>query len=178
MEEEWRDIEGYEGIYQISNLGRVRSLSRIVARNRGGPKKQAGQILSITVRKGPYLGVTLSKNGRKKNFTIHRLLARHFIANPAGLAEVNHIDGNKFNNCLSNLEWVTHGGNSKHAYDLGLNKGPWGEKNFSSKLTALSVQAIRTLIACGVEQKFLASHYGVHNSTISAIHLRKKWRNL
>ena len=98
MNEEWRDIEGYEGLYQVSNLSRVRSLNY----NKTGQIKE----LSYAKRRG-YLGVTLYKNGKPKTFTVHRLVARMFIPNPNNYPQVNHKDENKINNNVSNLEWCT-----------------------------------------------------------------------
>ena len=99
MEEEWRDVVGYEGKYQISSLGRVRSLDyRRTGRT---------QVLKPgTVRNG-YLFVVLYNDGKTKNFYIHRLVAEAFIPNPNGFPEVNHIDEKKANNCVDNLEWCT-----------------------------------------------------------------------
>lgn len=92
MEEIWKDIEGYEGLYQVSNLGRVRSLRRnIIFKNR--------------IERSGYEGVYLYKNKGYKYFLIHRLVANAFISNPDNLPQVNHKDENKLNNCISNLEW-------------------------------------------------------------------------
>jgi hypothetical protein len=126
MIEELRDIEGYEGRYQVSNLGRVRSLARVL-RNTGsynGLARIPGRILSDgQVRSGKsYTTVGLAKEGVSKTFMIHRIVAMHFIPNPNGLPEVNHLDGNKRNNHYANLEWTTRSGNMKHAFRHGLVK--------------------------------------------------------
>ena len=99
MNEEWRDIKGYEGLYQVSNLGRVRSLNY--------NKTRQIKELSYAKRRG-YLGVTLYKNGKPKTFTVHRLVARMFIPNPNNYPQVNHKDENKSNNDVKNLEWCTN----------------------------------------------------------------------
>ena len=100
MEEEWREIKGYEGKYQISNLGRVKSL-------KGNHGNYREKILSGSPNTGGYLQVDLLKNGKRNTFKIHKLVAIHFIDNPNNLPEINHKDENKQNNKVSNLEWCT-----------------------------------------------------------------------
>ena len=97
MEEIWRDIEGYEGLYQISNKGRVKRLL--------GPSER---ILRPGINGSGYLLVNLYKNGVGLSKRIHRLVAQAFITNPDNLSEVNHKDENKLNNCVENLEWMRH----------------------------------------------------------------------
>lgn len=108
MVEEWRDIQGYEGLYQVSNLGRVKSLERKVKHSKGGYALKKGKILNQSYDKDGYLQLHLCKEGISKKFFIHRLVAITFIPNPNNYEECNHIDENKENNCVSNLEWVTH----------------------------------------------------------------------
>ena len=100
MNEEWRDIEGYEGLYQVSNLGRVKSL-----RDKNNKKREL--ILKPKTMRNGYLKVDLCKNGKQKTFTVHRLVATVFISNPKNFPVVNHKDENKLNNNISNLEWCT-----------------------------------------------------------------------
>lgn len=109
MQELFRNIEGYEGLYQVSNLGRVRSFKVY----------KGGKVLTLVQRKG-YITVTLCKNGKSKIYSVHRLVAEAFIPNPDSMREVNHIDGNKLNNDVSNLEWCTHLENMRHAFKSGL----------------------------------------------------------
>ena len=96
--EEWRNIEGYEGKYQVSNLGRVRSFI----------KTKSGKILSLTPDKNGYLACHLYKNGKRKCEKVHRLVAQEFIPNPNNLPQVNHKDEVKTNNNSDNLEWCTN----------------------------------------------------------------------
>jgi len=112
MKETWVDIDGYVGLYQVSNLGNIRSFLR-----EGEPR-----LLTIIVHKIGYGSIKLRYNGIAKKYAIHRLVAIAFIDNPNGKPEVNHIDGNKMNNKVDNLEWVTRSENQYHAYSTGLKK--------------------------------------------------------
>ena len=107
MKEEWRDIKGYEDLYQVSNLGRVKSLKD----NKGNYREK---ILSNSTTTQGYLFVHLYKNGKVKLFTVHRLVAMHFIDNSNNYKEVNHKDENKSNNCVENLEWCTREYNNNY----------------------------------------------------------------
>lgn len=134
MIEEWKDITGYEGIYQISNLGRVRSVDRIwIGKTKLGedrPCKLKGRIIKPYLEKGkrsniqPSVVYVLNKEDKRKNFYAHRLVALHFIKNlnPSIYTEVNHIDGNRQNNHISNLEWVSRQENINHAFKNNLIK--------------------------------------------------------
>ena len=123
--QKWKPISDYNGFYEVSNLGNVRSLNRAIDLRNGQKRKVKGRLLSPKKNKDGYLFVTLSKNGVSKNHYVHRLVAAAFILNPRDLQEVNHISGNKANNSTGNLAWVTHSDNVRHAYenDLNTNKG-------------------------------------------------------
>lgn len=109
--EKWMDIKGYEGRYQISNLGRVKSLPI----DEKFCKRNEEVILKPFVCGSGYYEVILRQNGKRKPKLIHRLVAETFIPNPHGKKEVNHKDGNKYNNEMSNLEWVTSSENQLHS---------------------------------------------------------------
>ena len=106
MEEIWKDIKGYEGLYQVSNLGRVKSLKRVVVRNNNRPLLVEEKILKPHIlKKGKYLRIGLTKNGIRKMYLVHRLVSEAFIPNPNNYQQVNHKDENTSNNCVSNLEY-------------------------------------------------------------------------
>lgn len=109
MENEiWKDILGYEGHYQISNLGRIKSI-----------KNNKIKILKLNKDKKGYILISLSKNGKHKTYKVHRLVAIVFIPNPDNKPEVNHIDAVRSNNNVNNLEWVTSKENTAHQIKLG-----------------------------------------------------------
>lgn len=120
--EQRKDIKGFEGYYQISNFGKVRSLDRF-----DGIRDRKGQLIKPNLKYNGYLQIGLRKNGKRKRFSIHRLVAQHFIKNPENKSQVNHIDCNKQNNHHKNLEWVTPGENLEHARENGLIIMPSGE---------------------------------------------------
>lgn len=120
MGEIYRDIQGYEGHYQISNLGNIKSLKRLIKRcNSNKSYFIKERILKQSISNG-YYAITLNKNNKQKRFCIHRLVALAFLENPKNKEEVNHKDGNKLNNCVDNLEWCTKSENTLHAYKIGL----------------------------------------------------------
>ena len=117
----WKDIEGYEGLYQVSNLGRVKSLDRTITRSDGVKIKIKGKIRTFSKSHKGYLYLSLTDvNKKRKTFKVHRLVAMAFVQNPDNKPQVNHIDGNKLNNKAENLEWVTNSENQLHALENGL----------------------------------------------------------
>ena len=129
MKEVWKDIQGYEGLYQISSLGNVKSLNY----NRTGKEC----ILKYGINTNGYLIVVLSKNGKGKTFAIHRLVAQAFIENPENLPCVNHKDENKTNNCVNNLEWCSYEYNNN--YGTGLERMLKTKKLRNCKTGGISV---------------------------------------
>lgn len=123
MEEIWKDIHEYEGLYQVSNTGKVKSVSHYTRNNRnGGLRMTVGKILSQYKMPNGYRQVQLSKNERREKKYVHRLVAENFIQNVNNLSDVNHIDGNKDNNSISNLEWCSHKDNQKHMIENHMTK--------------------------------------------------------
>lgn len=156
----WRDIAGYEGLYQASNCGRIRKINSATKGILKGHYKQG------------YMHNALSKNGRQKKFFTHRLIAETFIPNPENKPVVNHIDGNKLNNRVENLEWATVSENTKHAYAMGLEKVLRGADNGNAKFTSEQIAEIRSTCIKkdkNVGIKELAKKYHVNAHTISRI---------
>lgn len=105
MDEVWKDVAGYEGLYQVSNLGRVRSLDRVVANRNGYAVKKGKIITPASVSGKQYQKVSLWKDNKGKTYLVHRIIAEAFLPNPHSFAEVNHKDENPMNNNVDNLEW-------------------------------------------------------------------------
>jgi hypothetical protein len=120
--EVWKDIRGYEKYYQISNLGRIRRKERKVVYKDGRKYHYKTKLLGIRKIKNGYKTTDLTVDNKVKTVYIHRLLAENFIANHKGLPCINHINGNKTDNRLENLEWCSYGHNLQHAYDNNLRK--------------------------------------------------------
>lgn len=114
MVEEWRDVKGWEGFYQASSLGRIRSVERKIALCDGRERIQPSIVLKPTRARGSYRKVTLTKNGKTVNRSIHRLVAEAFLPKSSSDLEVNHKDGDPTNNAVSNLEWSTRRENALH----------------------------------------------------------------
>jgi hypothetical protein len=115
MTEEWKDIEGYENLYQVSNLGRVKSLERYEESNSFiGVRRRGERILKPIIKPSGYLQVALSKNSKAKTFTVHRLVAQAFIPNPENKPCIDHVNTNPSDNRLENLRWCTHKENSNN----------------------------------------------------------------
>lgn len=175
--EVWENIKGFEGYYQVSNKGNVKSLigwsgNRYVKREK---------ILKPRITKKGYLEVDLivKRKGIRKIAKIHRLVAEAFILNPFNKLQVNHIDGNKRNNVLENLEWCTNSENQIHAYQNNLQKNH--ENHPKSKLTLEKAREIRKRVVVGEKSTgnsmaALAKEFGVSNNTIKQIITNKTYK--
>lgn len=129
----WKDVIGYEEYFKVSNLGRIYS-------------KRSSKILAQVISKSGYSTVPTRIGGRKGLaicMRVHRVVAEAFLENPHKKPQVNHIDGIKSNNCLTNLEWVTEKENVRHAFDTGLNVAKKGSERSNSKLTEEAVRYCR-----------------------------------
>ncbi|MDJ0899829.1 MAG: NUMOD4 domain-containing protein [Xenococcus sp. MO_188.B8] len=153
--EVYKLIPGFPN-YEVSNLGNVRN-------------KKIGKVLKLYHSNNGYLTVGFTISGKKKRLLIHRLVAKTFLDNPTCSPEVNHIDGNRLNNALTNLEWISSSNNRIHAYKSGLRK---------SKLTANQVKEIRQLIELGLTQRKIAAIFNVSHSTIGEINRKEIWSHI
>ena len=122
MIEIWKDIRGYEGLYQVSSLGRVKSLAKEILIKNGYTRHQEERFLALHPNTHGYLTVGIYKNAKRKHRTIHRLVAEAFLPNRDKSLEVNHKDGDKINNRVDNLEWCSGYKNLAHAYEHKLSK--------------------------------------------------------
>jgi hypothetical protein len=122
MNEIWHPCVGYETHYEVSNFGNVRSVERMVLHEEGGLKRNPSKVLKHGKCSNGYLIVSFSVDSVKSNQSVHRLVARAFIPNESNKPQVNHKDGNKHNNHIDNLEWMTRSENGLHAYRVLGNK--------------------------------------------------------
>jgi hypothetical protein len=175
--EEWRPVPGYEGLYEVSDGGLVFSVPRIVGRARTGPKSAGGNILTPQANpRDGRLFVHLCRAGRQRRWHVHRLVGLAFLGPlPAGL-ETRHLDGNHLNNHVSNLAYGTTGENHLDAVRHGT--APMGVNHHRARLTEDQVRDIRARHAAGVAQVVLIAEYGLAQSTVNNIVLRKSWKHL
>lgn len=171
MNEEWRPVGGYEGLYEVSDQGRVRR----IAPGRG---VRVGRILKPQRHTHDYRTVTLTDDGAQTQFLVHRLVAAAFLPRPLpGFDHVNHKDGHKDHNAIGNLEYTTRSGNVQHAIKNGLAKV--GDRHFRSVLTAAQVREIRAAWSQrDCSQSELASRYSVSRGAIVGIIYGKNWKQL
>lgn len=168
--EEYVDILGFEGKYMVSNTGNVKTIGRWSHAEYSKRWIDEGIKNAIPDKDG-YLIVTLSVSPKKKRISIHRLVAKAFIPNPDGKPQVNHIDGNKRNNHVLNLEWCTSSENNFHAYRIC-------RKTIHRPYTKLNIEKVSDIkmrISNGETVKDISLMYGVNQATISNIKTGKTW---
>jgi hypothetical protein len=129
----WVPIIGHENFYEISNLGRVKSLKRVIGRENFGSYTREERFLKLVIKKSGYCVFSVMSNGLKEQIFLHRIIAEYFIPNPDDKAEVNHINGIKTDNRIENLEWATRQENAQHAFRTGLMNPQSGVTHYSSK---------------------------------------------
>lgn len=161
MVEIWKYVVGYEKYYQVSNLGKIKTL------------RKRKLILKPCINKKGYYNVCILN----KVFLIHRLVAKAFIDNPENKPTVNHIDGNKLNNCVENLEWATWSEQNIHAFKLGLQNNK-GSNHPQHKLIESDVLEIRNLLKTNIKINDIAKLYNVSRSTIESIKYNYHWRHI
>ena len=177
MSEVWKDIPDFEGSYQVSNMGRVRSVDRVVTYKDGRMGKYKGRVLKPGSNRG-YERVVLYNDNGYNNKSVHRLVLEVFKPHVNMIdLQVNHIDGDKLNNHLTNLEWVTARDNVLHAYDTGLITNI-GEGSPGAILTNTDVLEILQRLDIGEAHREIALDYGVDRTTISKINRGLTWREV
>lgn len=169
MIEEWRKVVGWDG-YEVSNSGQVRSVDRTVTRADGTKQTVRGSLLTRSLNSSGYWRVRLSNDalGRRSMARVHRLVAQAFLPNPNNLPEVNHIDCDRTNASVENLEWVTASQNRSHGVAFGAVVVPHrhGSDANCAKLTEDAVRQARIDLANGSSIKGLARKHGVHPKTM------------
>lgn len=178
----WKCIEGYEGLYQISSLGEIMSMPRIISVLTPVPREWNTEGRIVKQQKSPkgYKNVSLSKAGKQRTYRVHRLVAEAFLPKKDMCDEVNHIDCNKDNNAVTNLEWSNRSENMSHASINGRMHGAGfkGETHPHHKLSETDVLSIRRGYASGVRIVVLAKEYGVSVGAIACVVKRRTWVHL
>lgn len=171
-QEIWVDVPGFYGLYQVSNTGKIKTIDRPTKHNYGGIAIKKSRIMKLTSNNG-YLGSRFNKDGKYKQFLVHRIVALAFMHNPENKPCVNHKDGDKANNNVGNLEWCTYLENQTHADATGL-RNIVGENNGRAKLSIEDVSIIRNL--CKSESSLeIAKRFGVTQQNINSIKKNKSW---
>lgn len=170
--EEWRPVKGYEGFYEVSNNGNIRSIDRVVTK-RGHAHCLTGKMKKQTEDRYGYLHVWLCRDRTERKHFVHRLVCEAFVGSLDGGLEVNHIDCNKKNNCACNLEPSTSLANSRHAVANRIHAH--GERCGGAKLRQVDVDAIRRELANRAGCSELAARFGVTRFTIWDIATGRSW---
>ena len=172
--EVWKDVKEFLGYYQVSNLGRCRSVERTVTFSDGRVRTYKSKILKPFISKHGYPTATLSYKGKNFKRRVHRMVAETFLEPKEGDVEVNHKDGNKLNNAESNLEWITHSDNLTH-FHANSNSNS-GERNNLSVLKDKDIINIREMSSKGISSKEISLLYKVDYKTIWRIVTYQTWK--
>lgn len=173
MQENWKPIAGTGGAYEVSDLGRVRSLDREVGHRWGGIAVKRGKVLKPRSDKDGYLFVSLCTGGVAVNAKVHRVVAEHFLP-PSDLPEVNHGDFDKTNNATTNLEWSTRKGNQKHASAGGKFRAT-SNPNRAKKLSPEVAMAIRAARGDGMTFAAIGAKFGISAPTALKVARGEIW---
>ena len=174
QQEEWRDIPGYEGIYQVSNLGRMKSMDRIDPLGR----HRRERLKVPTPSQFGYLLVTVCKNAEAKRCSLHSLVMLAFVGERPHGYDINHINGDKTDNSVANLEYCSTSHNIAHSYANGFQVSIKGERQHNAKLNEDTVREIRRRHENGEQQKTLAGEYAVSTTVIWNIVHRHTWKHV
>lgn len=182
MQEAWKPVVGFEGIYEVSNFGKVQSLDRMVRHvsksGRVGERLFPGRVLKLVDHTHGYKSAVLCDSPKRSALLIHRVVAEAFIPNPDNLPWINHKDANKSNNRVDNLEWCTPSDNMQHAMKLGLHPVLRGSQRGTAKLNEESVAAIKKLLTLGFSNEEIANLFKVSTAPISYIRTGKAWNHV
>ena len=174
----WKDIEEFEGRYQVSTLGRVKSMPKIwISGNRGTLRSKGETIIKLSIDGGGYCQADLSINNKSKKHSVHRLVAKAFLPNPENKRCVNHINSDRADNRIENIEWATHSENTKHAVKSGTHYKGVGENHNCAKLTEKDVLAIRKLKGKLTQQE-ISSRFNIGRRTIGKILNNELWTHI
>lgn len=179
VDEIWKDVVGFEGFYQVSNLGRVRSLDRtltLTSRGTTYSRTKKGCVLVPSLRRG-YCVIALNCQAKPFQVSVHTLVAQAFIGDRPEGFQVNHLDGNKTNNCVGNLEYCSPKGNTRHAYSTGLCDSKIGDNHHGAILRSVDIPVILDRLRNGDTCQKVADDYGVARFCITAISKGKLWKH-
>lgn len=174
----WKEIDGYDGFYEVSNRGRIRSYK---CQGPGNKKAETPTLLTLKKEKYGYRRITLFDRGKRTIHLIHRLVGEAFVPNPDGKPQINHLDSDPSNNNAENLEWSTQSENIQYAFDKGRKKPNRGSEVVGSKLTKSDVLNIRKV--ANENGRFygrskLADKYNVTENCIMQVVTGRTWSHI
>jgi hypothetical protein len=172
--EVFKDIPEWEGVYQVSNIGRVKSLPRTIVSCTGKVYNRKERILKQTTNEDGYKIVYLSKDSKDFSYGVHRLMAKAFLLNPEGKPMVNHKNAVRSDNFIDNLEWCTNAENIQHSFNLGISSNK-GEKHPRAIFTMEKVRAIREELTRGKTPLEVANQFGIKRRNVYAIRDKQNW---